>query len=111
MWSESSDRHIAPLTSPRPVATTQVNAMSGFLKVEKLAKAYQADKPVFADVSFTIDKGEFVCIIGHSGCGKTTVLNVLAGLDTASSGHCFMKSLAPAWSAAWCFKATLSCPG
>jgi nitrate/nitrite transport system ATP-binding protein len=64
--------------------------MSGFLKVEHLAKAYQADKPVFADVSFTIDKGEFVCIIGHSGCGKTTVLNVLAGLDTATSGHCFM---------------------
>ncbi len=64
--------------------------MSGFLKVEQLAKAYQADKPVFADVSFTIDKGEFVCIIGHSGCGKTTILNVLAGLDTATSGLCFM---------------------
>jgi nitrate/nitrite transport system ATP-binding protein len=39
-------------------------------------------KPVFADVSFTLDRGEFVCIIGHSGCGKTTILNVLAGLDT-----------------------------
>jgi nitrate/nitrite transport system ATP-binding protein len=64
--------------------------MTGFLKVEQLAKAYQADKPVFADVSFAIDKGEFVCIIGHSGCGKTTILNVLAGLDTATSGHCFM---------------------
>ncbi len=64
--------------------------MSGFLKVEQLAKAYQADKPVFADVSFAIDQGEFVCIIGHSGCGKTTILNVLAGLDTATSGHCFM---------------------
>ncbi|MGC4367199.1 ABC transporter ATP-binding protein [Hydrogenophaga sp. R2] len=64
--------------------------MSGFLKVEQLAKAYQADKPVFADVSFGIDRGEFVCIIGHSGCGKTTILNVLAGLDTASSGHAFM---------------------
>ena len=49
-----------------------------------------AGKPVFADVSFDIDKGEFVCIIGHSGCGKTTVINVLAGLDTATSGHCFM---------------------
>jgi ABC-type nitrate/sulfonate/bicarbonate transport system ATPase subunit len=34
---------------------------------------------VFADVSFTIASGEFVCIIGHSGCGKTTILNVLAG--------------------------------
>jgi nitrate/nitrite transport system ATP-binding protein len=64
--------------------------MTGFLQVEKLAKAYQADKPVFADVSFDIAKGEFVCIIGHSGCGKTTILNVLAGLDTASSGHAFM---------------------
>ncbi len=64
--------------------------MSGFLKVEKLAKAYQADKPVFADVSFEMSRGEFVCIIGHSGCGKTTILNVLAGLDVASSGHAFM---------------------
>jgi nitrate/nitrite transport system ATP-binding protein len=79
------------LATQRPTATTaQVNAMSRFLKVEHLAKAYQADKPVFADVSFTIDQGEFVCIIGHSGCGKTTILNVLAGLDTATSGHCFM---------------------
>ncbi len=64
--------------------------MHGFLKVEGLSKAFVANKPVFADVSFAIDKGEFVCIIGHSGCGKTTVLNVLAGLDTATSGNCFM---------------------
>jgi nitrate/nitrite transport system ATP-binding protein len=64
--------------------------MAGFLKIEKLGKAYQSDKPVFSDVSFTIDKGEFVCIIGHSGCGKTTILNVLAGLESASSGHVFM---------------------
>ena len=62
----------------------------GFLKVEGLAKTFVANKPVFADVSFTLDRGEFVCIIGHSGCGKTTILNVLAGLDTASAGHVFM---------------------
>jgi nitrate/nitrite transport system ATP-binding protein len=61
-----------------------------FLKVENLSKSFVANKPVFADLSFAIDKGEFVCIIGHSGCGKTTVLNVLAGLDTATSGNCFM---------------------
>jgi len=86
MWSESADR-----VSQTPSKTHQkAPRMTGFLQVEKLAKAYQADKPVFADVSFAIDKGEFVCIIGHSGCGKTTVLNVLAGLDTATSGHCFM---------------------
>ena len=64
--------------------------MTPFLKIEGLAKAYQADRPVFADVGFDIGRGEFVCIIGHSGCGKTTILNVLAGLDTATSGHVFM---------------------
>lgn len=64
--------------------------MTNFLKVEKLSKAYSAARPVFSDVSFTLDRGEFVCIIGHSGCGKTTILNVLAGLDEASSGHVFM---------------------
>jgi nitrate/nitrite transport system ATP-binding protein len=62
-----------------------------FLKVERLSKVYAAGSaPVFEDVSFAIERGEFVCIIGHSGCGKTTILNVLAGLDTASSGLCFM---------------------
>ena len=69
---------------------TSGQASHGFLKVEGLSKAFVASKPVFADVSFAIAKGEFVCIIGHSGCGKTTVLNVLAGLDTATSGNCFM---------------------
>ncbi|MFM8901610.1 MAG: ABC transporter ATP-binding protein [Burkholderiales bacterium] len=64
--------------------------MDGFLRIEGLAKTFTADKPVFADVSFTLAQGEFVCIIGHSGCGKTTILNVLAGLDQASSGHVFM---------------------
>jgi nitrate/nitrite transport system ATP-binding protein len=64
--------------------------MTGFLKIEGLSKAYHPTKPVFADVSFEMARGEFVCIIGHSGCGKTTILNVLAGLDTATSGHVFM---------------------
>jgi nitrate/nitrite transport system ATP-binding protein len=36
-------------------------------------------------VNFAMEQGEFVCIIGHSGCGKTTILNVLAGLDAASA--------------------------
>ncbi|NQW93214.1 MAG: ABC transporter ATP-binding protein, partial [Polaromonas sp.] len=71
-------------------AATSDPRMQDFLKVESLSKAFVAGKPVFADVSFSINKGEFVCIIGHSGCGKTTVLNVLAGLDTATSGNCFM---------------------
>lgn len=64
--------------------------MDVLLKIEQLSKAYQSAKPVFSDVSFSLGKGEFVCIIGHSGCGKTTILNVLAGLDTATSGNVFM---------------------
>ncbi len=62
-----------------------------FLQIEGLAKTYPgSSEPVFDSVNFGIERGEFVCIIGHSGCGKTTILNVLAGLETASSGHVFM---------------------
>ena len=87
MWSETASRSVpgAPYHAFR-----KETSMQGFLKVEGLSKAFAPAKPVFADVSFSIDKGEFVCIIGHSGCGKTTVLNVLAGLDTATSGNVFM---------------------
>jgi nitrate/nitrite transport system ATP-binding protein len=60
-----------------------------FLKVEGLAKRY-GDAVVFDSVNFSVAQGEFVCIIGHSGCGKTTILNVLAGLESASDGHVFM---------------------
>lgn len=74
--------------SPSPASSSA--SSQAFLKIEALAKTYVPSKPVFADVSFTLDRGEFVCIIGHSGCGKTTILNVLAGLDTASAGHVFM---------------------
>jgi nitrate/nitrite transport system ATP-binding protein len=62
-----------------------------FLRVEGLGKRYRPDlPPVFENVSFTIDQGEFVCIIGHSGCGKSTILNSLAGLEQPSDGYLFM---------------------
>src|SRR6218665_2480435 len=62
-----------------------------FLEVENLSKTYPgAAEPVFDSVNFGLEKGEFVCLIGHSGCGKTTILNVLAGLEQASAGHVFM---------------------
>jgi nitrate/nitrite transport system ATP-binding protein len=62
-----------------------------FLRIEGLAKRFPgAGEPVFDSVNFGIERGEFVCIVGHSGCGKTTILNVLAGLDQASEGYVFM---------------------
>ena len=60
-----------------------------FVNVEGLSKVYpskQQDTVVFEHVNIGIDKGEFVCIIGHSGCGKSTILNVLAGLDEPTTG-------------------------
>lgn len=86
MWSDMPTR----VGNAAPALPKKDSAMQGFLKIEGLSKAFVVDKPVFANVSFTLDKGEFVCIIGHSGCGKSTILNVLAGLDTATSGHVFM---------------------
>src|SRR3954467_10440588 len=84
MWSDVSQRAVAD-TPAGPARAGQ-----GFLKVEGLAKSFVPGKPVFGGVDFAIDRGEFVCIIGHSGCGKTTILNVLAGPDPASAGHVFM---------------------
>ena len=60
-----------------------------FLRIEQLTKSFGPD-PVFEDVSFAIEQGEFVCIIGHSGCGKSTILNILAGLDRPTSGAVVM---------------------
>ena len=71
--------------------STDAAATRPFLTVEGLAKVYPGSaEPVFDEVNFVIRQGEFVCIVGHSGCGKTTILNVLAGLESASSGHVFM---------------------
>jgi nitrate/nitrite transport system ATP-binding protein len=64
-----------------------------FLQIRDLRKSYGDDasaKPVFQGINFDIERGEFVCIIGHSGCGKTTILNILAGLDYATGGNVVM---------------------
>ncbi len=93
MWNENA---MAPASAQPGVAAaaTAANAAASsaprFLQIERLGKAYAPARPVFADVSFEIARGEFVCIIGHSGCGKTTILNVLAGLDSATAGHVFI---------------------
>ncbi|MBK8324089.1 MAG: ABC transporter ATP-binding protein [Betaproteobacteria bacterium] len=64
---------------------------AAFLQVRGLTRRWTpAAKPVFENVSFALERGEFVCIIGHSGCGKTTILNILAGLDEASAGEVIM---------------------
>ncbi|MFT6028741.1 MAG: nitrate/nitrite transport system ATP-binding protein [Oleiphilaceae bacterium] len=63
--------------------------MSAILDISHIDMVFPTDKGEFTalkDVSLKIDKGEFVSLIGHSGCGKSTVLNVVAGLYKASRG-------------------------
>jgi nitrate/nitrite transport system ATP-binding protein len=61
-----------------------------FISIEGIAKRFPAagggPTTVFDDLWLSMQRGDFTCIIGHSGCGKTTVLNVLAGLDEPSAG-------------------------
>src|SRR4030081_3107318 len=61
-----------------------------FISIEGIAKRYPGagggEIAVFENLWLSMARGEFGCVIGHSGCGKTTVLNVLAGLDQPSEG-------------------------
>jgi nitrate/nitrite transport system ATP-binding protein len=61
-----------------------------FISIEGISRTYPAPDggatTVFRDLWLSMKRGEFVCVIGHSGCGKTTVLNILAGLDAPSEG-------------------------
>ncbi|MBR3082124.1 MAG: ABC transporter ATP-binding protein [Saccharofermentans sp.] len=59
------------------------------LILEKICKNFKTGNTtiiVHKDLSFTVDKGELVAIMGKSGCGKTTLLNILAGIDYPDSG-------------------------
>ena len=60
-----------------------------YVSVEGVTRAYPGHV-VFRDLWFGVNRGEFVCLVGHSGCGKTTVLNILAGLDAPNAGAVFV---------------------
>ena len=88
------------MTTTKTKATkesTNGNALEGkitdrYVYLENVNMRFVTKKGVFEalkDVNLNIQQGEFVSIIGHSGCGKSTVLNLIAGLLEPSSGHLF----------------------
>ena len=63
------------------------------LRVEHLSKVYgsgETEVRAVDDISFSVEKGEFLCIIGASGSGKSTLLHLLGGVDRPTSGKVFI---------------------
>ena len=67
--------------------------MENILKIEKIEKYYGNKSSLtkaIDNISFSVDKGEFIAIMGASGSGKTTLLNCISTIDKVSSGHIFV---------------------
>lgn len=67
-----------------------MSAFVTFKDVNKVYKTGEVEIPALHDVKFSIEKGEFCVIVGTSGAGKTTILNILGGMDTLTSGQVFL---------------------
>ncbi len=70
--------------------------MNSFVTLRDVKKIYQMGEVKIAaadGISFRIEKGEFAVVVGPSGAGKTTVLNILGGMDTATSGEVWVDGI------------------
>src|ERR1700691_4083028 len=59
------------------------------LRIDKLNKSY-GDAAILRDIDLSISEGEFVVLVGPSGCGESTLLRMIAGLDGVTSGDIFI---------------------
>ncbi|GAB5402778.1 MAG: nitrate ABC transporter ATP-binding protein [Aureliella sp.] len=63
--------------------------MTSYIEMFKLGKTYDTPKGpavIVEDFTLNMEKGEYVCLLGHSGCGKSTVLSMIAGLNSITAG-------------------------
>ncbi len=80
--------------SPQPISKTLPKSDS-FLKFENVGKVYPTPKgpyPVLQNINLTVEAGEFICVIGHSVCGKSTLLNMVSGFQQPTSGSVTLRS-------------------
>ena len=103
-----SSRRATPCPRPTPRAAQAVTD-ERYLQFSQLHKTYATPKgplTVVKDFDFTMKRGEFVSVIGHSGCGKSTVLTMAAGLNDDLVGRDHPRRpprpAAPTPSAPWC---------
>ncbi len=62
-----------------------------FLELENITKQYRGEsEPCVHDLNFTVEEGEIAVLLGSSGCGKTTTLKMIAGLEKQNNGHVFI---------------------
>jgi nitrate/nitrite transport system ATP-binding protein len=82
------DRFRLPRWGQRGTAGASIPAQLAFENVVQTYSSTEALK----GVSLTVEPGELVCLLGHSGCGKTTLLNIVAGLVTPTSGGVLLEN-------------------
>ncbi|MHB8136716.1 MAG: ABC transporter ATP-binding protein [Anaerolineaceae bacterium] len=74
----------------KEIINTQVKTKKPFIEIKNLSKIYQnsaGDFPAIVDLSLEVFEGEFLIIVGKSGAGKTTLINMISGIDHCTSGE------------------------
>ena len=72
------------------MVTIEVNNLS-----KEFSNQNKGSHKILNDISFKVDKGEFVTIFGPNGCGKTTMLNIIAGIENSASGNVLINQKHP----------------
>jgi NitT/TauT family transport system ATP-binding protein len=66
-----------------------------YIVAKNITKAYKTYDPILLDLSLSIKKGKFICLFGPNGCGKTTFLTLLSGIDTNYEGEIYINGHPP----------------
>lgn len=89
-------RKVDTLTRRIPLQWRRGESMEQVLKIDHIEKYYGNKGNVtkaIDDISFEVERGEFIAVMGPSGSGKTTLLNCISTIDTVSAGHIFLEQM------------------